>query len=182
MSAGAPAVAGLFVAGSLLLAGAGISKVRRPSDSATALRAAGVPATAGRVRVMALLEVAVALAALVAPGPIPALLVAASYAGFAVFVAIALRRHLPLASCGCFGRPDTPPSWSHVVVDVVAAGAALGWAFSASASLPATLLRQSWRAVPLGLGGLVVCGLAAAMLTSPLALARHRQPRSEDRP
>ncbi|MCU4183200.1 hypothetical protein K6U06_02420 [Acidiferrimicrobium sp. IK] len=174
MSAGAPAVAGLFAAGSLLLAGAGVAKVRRPADSSIALRAAGLPATPGRVRAVAAAETAVGVAALVAPGPVPALLVALSFAGFAVFVAVALRRRLPLASCGCFGRPDTPPSWAHVVVNVVAAGSALAWAFSQSRSLPSTLAGQAWRAVPLAAGSLVVCAMAAIVLTNPLAQARHQ--------
>ena len=180
MSAGAPAVAGLFAAGSLLLAGAGAAKVRRPGDSAVALRAAGLPATPARVRAAALTEVLIGVAALVGPGPVPALLVGASYLAFAAFVAVALRRRLPLASCGCFGRPDTPPSRTHVVLNLAAAGAAIGWALSASASLPATLSQQAWKALPLGLGALVVCTLAALVLTNPLAQARHRT--TGDRP
>ena len=72
MSAGAPAVAGLYAAGALLLGGAGLSKVRRPADSAVALRAAGLPVTPQRVRALAAVEVAIAITALVAPGPVPA--------------------------------------------------------------------------------------------------------------
>lgn len=173
MSAGAPAVAGLYAAGALLLAGAGAAKVRRPSDSSVALRAAGLPATPGRVRVAALAEVAVAVAALVAPGPVPAALMAASYAAFAAFVAVALRRRLPLASCGCFGRPDTPPSLTHVILNLAAAAAAAAWGATATRSLPATFSHQSWRGLPLGLGALLVAGLAAVVLTNPLAQARH---------
>lgn len=173
MSATAPAVTGLYVAGALLLGGAGAAKVRRPYDSAVALRAAGLPATPGRVRVAAAGEVAVAVAALAAPGPVPAALVALSYLGFAAFVAVALRRRLPLASCGCFGRPDTPPSLTHVVVNVAAAAAAIAWASGATAAIPVTLSHQSWRALPLCLGAALVAGLAAVVLTNPLAQARH---------
>jgi hypothetical protein len=167
-------VAGLFAAGALLLAGAGVSKVRRPSDSAIALRAAGLPATAARVRVAAVVEVLIAVAALIAPGPVPAVLVALSYAAFATFIGVALRRRLPLASCGCFGRPDTPPSWAHVAVNVAAAGSALGWALTSSASWPTTLSHQAWRALPLCLGATIVCCLAALVLTNPLTQARHQ--------
>jgi hypothetical protein len=175
MSAGAPAVAGLYTAAVLLLGGAGLSKVRRPADSAVALRAAGLPVTPHRVRALAAVEVVIAVTALVAPGPVPAVLAALSYLAFAVWVAAALRRNLPLASCGCFGRADTPPSWTHVAVNVAAGGSALAWALTASASLPSTLGHQAWRALPLVLGALVVGGLAAVVLTNPLAQARHQR-------
>jgi hypothetical protein len=35
------------------------------------------------------------------------------YAGFTAFTWLALRARLPIQSCGCFGREDTPPSWFH---------------------------------------------------------------------
>jgi hypothetical protein len=51
--------------------------------------------------------------------------VAASYVGFAAFVGLAMSRGGVVASCGCFGRPDTPPTRLHLVVNVVAACLAL---------------------------------------------------------
>lgn len=171
---GVPALAGLYVASCLLLAGAGADKVRRPGDSAVALRAAGLPATPARVRVAAGLEVAVSVVALVAPGPLPALAVAGSYLAFTAFVVVALRRSLPLASCGCFGRPDSPPSWTHVAVDAVASVSALWWALRAGESVPATVHGMAWQALPLVGGAVVVAGLAAVVLTNPLVAARRQ--------
>ena len=52
----------------------------------------------------------------------PALLL---YAGFTGFTVWALRRDVPLQSCGCFGKDDTPPTAIHVVYNAVAT-AALG--------------------------------------------------------
>ena len=36
----------------------------------------------------------------------------------------ALARRVPLSSCGCFGADDTPPTVTHLVVDLAAAGVA----------------------------------------------------------
>ena len=55
--------------------------------------------------------------------PVPALLVAASYAAFTAFVLLARSRGGVLASCGCFGRADTPPTTTHVVVTAAPRGA-----------------------------------------------------------
>ena len=50
-------------------------------------------------------------------------LVAGSFAGFAVVVAFARHRGGAIASCGCFGTPDTPATLVHVAVNTgLAAG------------------------------------------------------------
>jgi len=71
------------------------------------------------VRAGALAEAALGLVALVLPRPLTGALVALSYALFAGVVAYAMARGGPLATCGCFGRPDTPPTRVHLVVDLV---------------------------------------------------------------
>lgn len=38
---------------------------------------------------------------------------------------LALRRGGTVGSCGCFGRPDTPPTRLHVALNVAAAAAAV---------------------------------------------------------
>jgi hypothetical protein len=124
---GAPLATVPYAAAALVLGVAGLTKMVRPHDTARALRVAGLPASPAVVRVGAAVEVAVAVAAWAAPGPVPAAAVAASYLAFAGFVALALVRGWPLATCGCFGRPDTPPRSVHVVIDAVAGAAALGW-------------------------------------------------------
>jgi hypothetical protein len=74
-----------------------------------------------------------------------ALLVAASYLGFALFVVSALRSGKPVGTCGCFGRADTPPRPKHVVINALLATGAAAAASSgaeplADASWPAWLL------------------------------------------
>ena len=73
-----------------------------------------------RVRVGGLLEVGIGAWALLTADRGAAVLVALSYVAFFAFVAVALVRDAPIASCGCFGRLDTPPSRIHLVVNAVA--------------------------------------------------------------
>lgn len=172
-----PPVAGPYLAAVALLGAAGAAKVARPHDTAVALRSAGLPLrlslVEAAVRAGALLELAVAVAALVAPGPVPAVAVAASYAAFAVFVSLALLRRWPIASCGCFGRPDTRPTATHALVNVAALAAAAWWALAAHRSVPSALAHQPWSGAPLALAALVCALLAYLLLTNPLAQARH---------
>ncbi len=113
-----------FAAASIVLVLAGMAKVVRPHDTARALRATGVPASAAVVRLGSLAEVGIGLWALTTGSRIAAGLVTISYLAFAAFVAQALVRRLPLATCGCLGEPDTPPTAVHVVLDIGLAAAA----------------------------------------------------------
>lgn len=153
-----PLAAGPYLAAALLLAAAGLAKVRRPADTAIALRRAGLPVPAWVVRAGAAAEVAVAGWAFTS-ARVPALLVALSYLGFAAFVLLALRRGSPVSSCGCFGKADSPPTRAHVVVNLAAAGGA-GWAALHAHPAGIALLRHQ----PLGGLPLVVLLGAAAYL------------------
>jgi hypothetical protein len=117
------------VAATLLVA-AGAMKVVDPVNTVGALRRAGLPVHPLVVRVGGGVEVAIGVVAVLTGAALPALLVAASYAAFTGFVVVALVRHLPIGSCGCFGKTDTPPSVLHVVVNggaiVSAVAVALG--------------------------------------------------------
>lgn len=111
----------LIAAAVVVLAGA--AKTARPADTARALRQLGWPGSPLLVRCLGVFEVALGTIAAVTGNRIAAGLLALSYAGFAAFVATALRRGGAVSSCGCFGRPDTPPTASHLLV--VIAGAAV---------------------------------------------------------
>src|SRR5690606_17575640 len=115
----APALA---VAVLLVLAGA--QKVVDPTMTVGALRALRLPASPLLVRVGAAGEAALGASAIVVGGPVLWGLVGASYLAFAVFVTAALREGTMIGSCGCFGREETPPHWSHVALNVVLAGLA----------------------------------------------------------
>jgi hypothetical protein len=119
------ALAGPFIASAALLGAGGALKVHRPATTARALRAMGLPGSPTLVRAGAAAEVAVAVGALAWASRPFALAVAGSYLAFAAFVLAALRRDVPLSSCGCFGVQDTPPTAGHVVLNLAAAGVAL---------------------------------------------------------
>ena len=163
---------GPYLAACMLLTLAGAAKVVRPTDTARAVAlVVPVPLTAVRalVRAGALGEGVVGVTALVHPSPVTAGMVALSYLGFAVFVAWVLARGGPLATCGCFGRPDTPATRLHVVVDIVLAVSAGAVATTVTPSwLPALLAHQPWRGVPLVLLS-ALCAWLAFLTLSPLA-------------
>jgi hypothetical protein len=122
-----PAVGPFFVGAVLLVVG-GILKARDPRDTANALRGVGLPISARSVRIGALGEVAIGVYALARGDFVAASLVASSYVAFVGFVVAALRRDAPIATCGCFGKIDTPPSPVHVgccALLAIAAGAVM---------------------------------------------------------
>jgi hypothetical protein len=133
---------GPYLIGCTLLVVAGAMKVVRPDDTARAL-APLVPARLGAlanvqrlravIRGVALVEAGLGVVAIVVPRAVPAALVAASYVLFAGVVAYARARGGALASCGCFGTPDSPATLLHVAVDLVFAVAAVFVATSAPA-------------------------------------------------
>lgn len=133
-----------YLAAGLLLLVAGVAKARDPLSLVRALRAAGVPVRAPLlarwVRAGAAMEAVVGAVAVVHPGRLIAAIVAASYAGFTVFVWRALRSGSPLASCGCFGKIDTPPTPGHAVVTAALAVAAALVAVGPPAPLALPLL------------------------------------------
>jgi hypothetical protein len=141
--------AGPFLIAALLLAAAGAAKVVDPTTTVGALRGSGLGIPAVAVRIGGGLEAALAIAAAVTGAPILALAVAASYLLFTAFVISALVRGLPIGSCGCFGRVDTPPSALHVVVDLGAVVAAIGVAAGDGTGLGPTLTAQPLAGVPL---------------------------------
>ena len=152
---------GPYLAACALLVVAGVAKAVRPGDTARAVVATvPMPPRAGRllVRTGAAVEAVVGTAGLVHPSPWTAGLVACSYLGFAAFVAVVLTRGGPLASCGCFGKPDTPATRLHVVVDLALAGSAVAVAGGVPAQWTPTLLaHQPGHGVPL----VLMSGLAA---------------------
>ena len=101
-----------------------------------------LPSAQWLVRAVGIAEAVVAVAALATGWWFLALLVAASYLAFALFVIGALRAGKPLSSCGCFGKVDTPPTMVHVVIDLAAVAVATGVAVAPDAALPDVLADQ----------------------------------------
>ena len=82
-----------------------------------------LPSSTWLIRLLGFGEVAIGLSVLSGTAIASAGLTFA-YGGFAVFVAIALHHDLPIGSCGCFGKDDTPPTWVHVAFNLVGTGTA----------------------------------------------------------
>lgn len=136
MSALAPAFALL----ALLLALAGIAKLRSPAPAGAALFALRLPSASWIVRAIGAGEVALGLACLLVPGPLTAPLLALAYAGFALVV-LALARTAADVPCGCFGEGSFTATRAHAAVDAVAAAIAAAFAL-APASGPLDWLEE----------------------------------------
>lgn len=145
-----PALVVPYTAAAVLLAVAGVPKVREPGDLVRAVRSVGMPVRPGAVRAFAAAEVAVAVTALAVPSRATALVLAAMYAVFTAFVVLALRRGGVLSSCGCFGRADTPPTRAHALVTATASVVGLLVALDPPAG-------NAWSALA-GAGALAVAG------------------------
>lgn len=158
-----------YLAAALLLVAAGVAKTLDPLSLVRALRAAGLrvrgPLLARWVRGFAAVEAALGVVALVRPSPPVAAAVAISYAGFTAFVLQALRSGSPLASCGCFGKTDTPPTPGHAAVT-----GALAVAAALIAIGPVAPLDVALAVVSLVLAYLTYVLLAVLPLTSRRAL------------
>ena len=83
-----------------------------------------------------------------------------------------------LSSCGCFGRPDTPPTVLHAVLNVGAAVSAVWWAAAWGEGdgfhrLGHLLVHEPWHGAPLVLLIAVLAGLAYLIWTNPVPAARR---------
>jgi hypothetical protein len=156
---------GPYLIGCVLLTVAGVMKAARPDDTARALVAmvprrlqalVRFPVLRLSVRVISGMEAGLGLTALLVPRPLLAALVAGSYILFAGVVTYARARGGALASCGCFGTPDTPATYLHAGIDLLLAGsAALGAANGPRTGWLGTVLAHQ------PLGGVPLIGLSA---------------------
>lgn len=129
------ALAGPAAAAALLLVAGGAPKAWAPGDTARALRGLRLPVTPLVVRALGVAEAASGGAFLVSPGRATAAVIAAWYAVFAAVVALALRSDRPLATCGCFGRAETPPTVAHLLLVVAASVTTAAFALAPATSL-----------------------------------------------
>lgn len=167
------ALFGLYLAGCCLLVAAGVAKVAKPYSTALALsqlsrrRRLLFPETA--VRLAAVVELGLGLAALVWPARSLAIAVGTSYGAFGGFLLFAKARGGPIATCGCFGEPDTPPTVLHLVADAAFLAAALAVAVAGPAGSTVTVLeRQYAGGLPLAAASALAAWLAYLAM-GPLA-------------
>lgn len=104
----------------ILLTASGVSKIVEPDPTRGAMAAARLPSSRTISRGLGLVEILSGVVGLALGGRwlAPAVVL---YLGFLAFTTIAVRQRLPIQSCGCFGREDTPPTTAHIVFNAVAA-------------------------------------------------------------
>ncbi|MCU1451417.1 MAG: hypothetical protein JWP02_3587 [Acidimicrobiales bacterium] len=139
--------AGPLIAAALLLVATALPKLRHPEGATAMLSTLRIPVVPAVVRMWALGELVVGAMVLVVGGPLPTLLLAASYLVFAALVAGALRNG-GVASCGCLGAVETPPSAAHLVVDVGAVLVALAAMPADIGSVRAVVVSQPLAGIP----------------------------------
>jgi len=168
--------AGPFLIASTLLVLGGVLKALRPVDTANALRGVGVAFGPGVVRLGGVAEAALGVWAITTGDRWSAILVALSYLAFTGFVVVALVRHAPIASCGCFGKADAPPSLVHVGVNLVACLAAVAVAVDPVVGLREVLADQPLAGAPfllLVVTGVFLTFIALTLLPRSLLLVRQ---------
>ncbi|MCW2584631.1 MAG: hypothetical protein JWN55_147 [Frankiales bacterium] len=107
---------GPFYAASALLVVAGAQKVVDPAPLVRAAKSVRLRVPRHAVRLLALAEAGLGVAALALGTRATAIAVALSYAAFTAFVLLARARGGVLASCGCFGKSDLPPTRTHALL------------------------------------------------------------------
>jgi hypothetical protein len=159
------ALAGPYLASAALLVAAGGAKVVDPLPLMRALMSVGRRTPRRLVQLAAAAEAGLGVAAVLTGSAVAAAGVALSYAVFTAFVLVALRRGGVLASCGCFGKVDTPPTATHVAVTGALAVVAAAVAVRPIGPLPELLAASPWNGLPL------LVGSAAVAVTAYLVLA-----------
>ena len=114
------AVGAAYLIAAVLLGAAGAAKAVTPEPASTALARLQLYHRRWAVRLLGLVELAVAASAFILGGIVPATALAALYAAFAV-VAASLVRSGSAVPCGCFGRVEMPTTSRHVAVNILAA-------------------------------------------------------------
>lgn len=170
-----PALTGPALAAAALLALAGAQKLLDPSMTSGALRAMHLPSSPTLVRAGAGGELVLGTSAIVGGGVLLWWAAAVSYLLFAAFVTCALRSGSMIGSCGCFGREDTPPHPTHIVLNVLLASVcgAVG-VQDAGAPLQDLADHPGSAVLLLALVGLCVYLLHAAFVELPRALTAGR--------
>jgi hypothetical protein len=165
---------GLYLVACGLLVLAGLAKAVRPGDTARAVvavvqRGQGLRRWERAVRLLAGVETALGALGLAFPQRAVASAVAVSYLAFTCFVLVARAAGGSLATCGCFGSPDTPPTLTHALVTLALAAASFAVALAAPAGTVVSVLgSQSANGFPLVVTS-AVAGLLVWAVLSPRA-------------
>jgi len=172
-----PILNGVFLVGASLLVVSGISKMIRPLATVRAMKNLRLPASIGLSRFLGALEAVIGVSSAVTGWVVPCIGSALLYLGFTGFVLLSMAVGERGVSCGCFGDIDTPPSWMHVVLNILFAGAGVAVAAQGSGGLI-----HEFRNSPMN--GLVLVGVVTVgtyvAIVSLVYRAQWRQARFPD--
>lgn len=164
---------GLVSAAALLLAAAGLAKLRQRAPLHSAFAAAKVPGlarvpAAAATRLAGAVELAIAALALALGGRLGALLIAV---GFAALTGLTVRM-VAIESgqdCGCFGRPSPVSHW-HTGVNLAGLLIGLAALVLPADSLLSEIVRHPASGLPVALGAAVLAYLGYLTMTALPAL------------
>jgi uncharacterized membrane protein YphA (DoxX/SURF4 family) len=143
----------------LVLASAGISKTRQPRPARRTLAQLGVPGPGRAVRLVAAIELGIAVCALTVSGRTSDAILAGCFALLAVAAAVLARQGQQLA-CGCFGEDHgRAPERTHVLLNAAGALGAATAALESPQSLAALARAEPAKA----LGAFAVAFLGAVI-------------------
>jgi hypothetical protein len=108
---------GLFFVICEVLVISGITKILSPVPTSAALSDVGLPSSIFYARCLGFLEVILGILGITFGGRYFPLFVGCLFAFFSIFMVIALRNG-HMASCGCFGSSNTPPSIIHLLANL----------------------------------------------------------------
>lgn len=172
-------VGSLDLAAALLLAGAGLAKLVHPQPAATMLgrvwpRVRGFGPLAAAVRMIGAGEAGIAAAAIGVGDRLTAVLLGCCYLAFAAVSMRLLGRGQP-ASCGCFGRADSPVGAAHLALNVVCVGVAVAGVVRPAGPFGG-LARHDWLVgVTGGVQAVLLAYLGYLCITALPALAAARR-------
>jgi uncharacterized membrane protein YphA (DoxX/SURF4 family) len=156
---------GPYAASGVLLAVAGAPKVARPDSTARVIATVIRPVPLLWVRAFGAGELVVGILTLLTSSRVVASLVALSYAAFAGFIALALRRS-DLESCGCFAH-EAPPGVPHLVMNVLFTAVAVSVAATRAPTWLGVVRDTPGRGLTLALIVAVLSWLSYLLLTRP---------------
>ena len=110
-------VAGLFFVVCEVLVISGVGKLFSPKPTELALSAVGLPSFPSVVRALGIAEIILGVSGIVIGGRHIPIAVGVLFAFFAVFIIFVIR-YDDLATCGCFGAMNEPPTLLHAFANI----------------------------------------------------------------
>ncbi len=130
-------------------------KIGRPENTARALRIAGFPYPRLSTAAIGVVEIVVGISGLLL-GREVFWAQSAVYLAFGVWVLRAIRLGHVVESCGCVGKPDTPPYWGHVAINGAAVVFSLGAALMAVPSSAPQVIASVATFAVIGAGAMAI--------------------------